>query len=190
MIDAKDTLDNQYLEWLYIEIGTVRNKNPKKSYWELAKQMYTKEFSWYIPHDDNRCADGIALRQEFVRSENIEIEEVDISWLELECSFLEMLIALARRAAFESFGTTGDWFWMFCSNLQLRHYTDAVYSNIIARKVDKTLDRVINRTYSPNGEGGIFPLKNPGRDQREVELWFQLQSYILEGGYIDHGPNG
>lgn len=186
MTDAHDTLDNQYLEWLYREIGVVRNKNPQKSYWELCKQMYAKEFVWYIPNDDNRCADGLELRGEFL--EEKRIGDVDISWLELECSFLEMLIALSRRAAFETFGTSGDWFWKFASNLGLRHYTDAVYSNTIFRKVDRVLEKVINRTYSPNGDGGIFPLEHPRKDMREVELWFQLASYILEGGYVDHGP--
>ena len=39
---------------------------------------------------------------------------------------------------------------------------------------------IIWRTYDSNGYGGLFPLRNPREDQRKVELWYQLNAYLLE----------
>lgn len=185
MID-NGTLDDLYFEWLYQNIGAVRNRNPARSYWLMAKQLYTKPFSWIIPNDDNREADGKELRCEFV--DQCGIEEVDPMWMDLECSMFEMLIALARRASFESSGEPGDWFSKFLENLELKQYTDQAYNSDAEWKIDAVTDRVIFRTYKRNGVGGLFPLQNARKDQRKVEMWYQLSSYLLEGGYVDHGP--
>lgn len=180
------TLDDGYFEWLYRQIGSVRNRNPERSYWQLAKQLYTTSFSWSVPNDDNRCEDGLELRHEWIEDNNIE--DADRSWLLLDCSFLEMLIALSRRLAFESEGEPGEWFWKLMQNLDFRGYTDAVWSTSIERQVSRTLERVVYRKYEPDGAGGLFPLRHPRRDQRQVELWYQMAQYVLEGDYLEHGP--
>jgi hypothetical protein len=63
-------------------------------------------------------------------------------------------------------------------NLDLCQYNDRV--NLPEDKIEETLDRVIWRTYNFNGRGGIFPLRRPRQDQRDVELWYQLNAYIIE----------
>lgn len=180
------TLDDRYFEWLYEQVASIRNRNPSRSHWKLLKQLYSTPFEWTVPNDDNRVEDGCELRWEFL-GEN-HIEDADPVWVGLQCSVLEMLIGLARRAAFETPGAVDEWFWKFMQNLDLRGYTDAIYNQRIAREVNDRLERVIFRTYSYNGTGGLFPLSNPRRDQRRVELWYQLSAYLLEGDYIDHGP--
>lgn len=180
------TLDEEYFEWLYTQIAAVRNRNPSRSYWQLCKQLYTTIFSWSVPNDDNRVEDGRDLRYEFLGDQSGG--RATEAWAALECSVLEMLVALARRASFESFGEPGEWFRKFMQNLRLEGYTDSVYSDAIAKEVRKTLTRVVNRTYAQDGGGGIFPLREPASDQRKVELWYQMSAYLLEGDYIDHGP--
>lgn len=182
---SNGTLDDRYLEWLYLQIGAVRNRNPRRSFWHLAKQLYITPFEWSVPNDDNRCEDGTDLRWEFLDGEHID---ADPSWMGLQCSVLEMMIALARRASFEAKGTPGDWFWLFAQNLQIRGYNDSIYSTAIEREVTETLQRFINRKYDYDGRGGLFPLRNPRQDQTRVELWYQMSAYMLEGDYIDHGP--
>jgi hypothetical protein len=59
-----------------------------------------------------------------------------INWLQLDCSVLEMLIALANRASFASVVETGDWFYKFLDNLKLRGFTDAVYNRTPKQKSD------------------------------------------------------
>ena len=143
------------------------------------RQLYVKEFVWLIPNDDNRAEDGKELRYEFINEHGID--EVDQAWLDLGCSVLEMMIALARRAAFESDDEVVEWFWRFIFNLGLTQHTDIAYTSKTEREVDNVLDTVIFRTYDADGLGGLFPLTHPRQDQRKVELWYQLAAYLSEG---------
>ena len=47
----------------------------------------------------------------------------------------------------------------------------------------------VERRYKRSGEGGLFPLKNAAKDQRKVEIWYQLSSYLLEN-YVDNEDFG
>ena len=60
------TLDARYLDWLYKNIGPLQNRNPARSYWQLAVALYQKEFTWFVSNDDNRMEDGKELREEFL----------------------------------------------------------------------------------------------------------------------------
>lgn len=171
-------IDEEYFTWLYSQIGHVKLRNRARTYWELARIMYQKEFIWFIPNDDNRAVDGRDLRQEFL--EEAEIDEVDPEWMTLGCSMLEMCIALSRRLAFETDGQPRDWFWHLIEQLDLKQYSDRDFDKVAERKINDALDRVIWRTYSPTGRGGLFPLRRAQSDQTEVELWYQANEYLLE----------
>jgi hypothetical protein len=175
-VNTDEPLDELYFKWLYSQVGSVRIKNTSRTHWKLLRQLYTKEFVWIIPNDDNRAEDGRDLRYEFIEKE--ELDYVDPNWLDLGCSMLEMLIGLSRRLAFESEGKPSDWFWHLLKNLKLNDYTDD--SDLPYDKVDDTLNRIIWRTYSRTGNGGLFPLRKPNKDQRDVEIWYQLCAYLLE----------
>lgn len=172
------TVDDRYFEWLYGLIGAVRNRNPARSHWSLNRQLYTKEFVWLVPNDDNRVEDGKDLRSEFVDEQGTD--GISPAWMGLGCSMFEMLIALSRRASFESDKVPGEWFWIFMQNLKLDTYTDKYYTRALTRGIDDILDRVIYRTYAPDGTGGLFPLLRASKDQRKVEIWYQLAAYLLE----------
>ena len=185
-------LDDLYLEWLYRAIGVVSNKNKRRSYWGLAKKLYSTEFLYFIPNDENRAWDGTDLREEFY--DETPDAEYDSAWLGQECSMLEMLIALARRADFladkdSMDGGVGGWFWKFMSNVGLDQYTDNTINTGSLEEIEQILDQVNNRTYSRNGVGGLFPSHQIKRDQRKVELWYQLNRYLLENGYVDPNPD-
>lgn len=173
-----DFLDEEYLTWLYGQVAAVKLKNPARTYWNLLRQLYTKEFVWLIPNDDNRVEDGQSLRYEFVDTQ--KIENPDPCWMEMGCSMLEMLIALSRRLAFEAEGEPSTWFWHLIETIDLRQYNDKNFNNRARRKINDTLDTVIWRTYSPDGRGGLFPLQDAKEDQREVEIWYQLSAYLVE----------
>lgn len=169
-------LDELYLQWLYGQVAEVRYKTRSRTYWSLFKILYKKDFSWTILNDDNRVADGIQLRDEFLDAEHID--RVDPNWMDLPCSFLELLIALSRRLAFLTEGEVKDWFWHFLQVLELYTYTDN--RQIPEEEVDDILDDVIWRRYRRDGQGGLFPLKHPKQDQRDVELWYQMNAYLME----------
>lgn len=172
-------LDELYFEWLYSQISSVKLKNPSRTYWKLLKILFTKEFVWIVPNDDNRIQDGKDLRIEFLSDKVISNDpEYLKDWIEMGCSTLELLLALAKRLAFETNGEPAEWFWELIENLKLREYNDSC--DIPQIKIETKLDRVIWRTYRSDGSGGLFPLKEPERDQRDVELWYQLSAYVLE----------
>lgn len=168
-------LDELYFVWLYNQVGDSETQNPARTYWRLLKQLFTKEFIWFVENDDNRIEDGKELRFEFV--DQSELNDVDSEWLQQDCSMLELFIGLSRRLAFEAEGEPRDWFWHLVRNLNLQKNTDDNYNEVM---VEETLNRVIWRTYEYDGTGGLFPLKYSGRDQRKVELWYQLSEYLLQ----------
>lgn len=173
-----EPLDEAYFKWLYSQVASLRLKNPARTYWSLLRDLYRKEFVWLVPNDDNRKEDGRDLRYEFVELHGIR--NPDPEWLDLGCSMFEMLIGLSRRLSFEAEGEPRDWFWHLLENVDLHRYSDKMYGDRARRDIDEALEIIIWRQYTPTGKGGLFPLKNPREDQRQVELWYQLNAYVGE----------
>jgi len=172
-------LDSRYSDWLYDQIFESRTEH----YRELAHILFTKEFVWLVPNDDNRVADGKDLRYEFLDKLDLRVPEEEDYWLDLGCSVLEVLVSLSRILEFETGRTTEYWFMEMITNLGLKQYHDEA-EDISERLINKILDEFIWRNYSHTGQGGLFPLLRPDEDQREVELWYQLNAYILERDYV------
>lgn len=169
-------LDELYFVWLYSQVANPRVRNSSRSYWTLLRQLYTKEYVWIVPNDDNRVEDGRELRFEFLEDEGIT--DVDANWMELGCSVLEMLVGLSRRLSFETGREPRDWFWHLCENIDIHECHDR--SGYSVEIVDTILDRVIWRRYEPSGAGGLFPLQHCPIDQRKEELWYSMSHYLLE----------
>lgn len=168
-------LDELYLEWLYDQVGAV-GTDPSTGHWELLKILATKEFVWIVPNDDNRAEDGRFLRHEFLSEQNLKLD--DPHWMRLGCDMFELLVGISRRLAFEGDGEPREWFWEMINNLGLYNYRDG--GHIPVGTINEVLDDLIWRTYEPDGRGGLFPLKYPEQDQRDVEIWYQLNAYLLE----------
>jgi len=168
-------LDELYLSWLFSQVSSRRPHHKSHRYWCLLRQLYTKEFIWIIPNDDNRLEDGRDLRYEFIGEQ--ELDHVDQNWLTLGCSMLEMLIGLSRRLSFDDGGEPRDWFWILIENAELDRYDDV---NYVRDEVDGILDTIIFRLYGHDGRGGLFPLRYPRNDQTEIELWYQASAYLIE----------
>lgn len=171
-------LDEHYFEWLYRQVCSAKVKNPNRTYRNLLWMLYTEEFLWFVPNDDNRVEDGKVLRHEYLQKHDLTPDDVGLDWFELNCSFLEVLIGLARRLDFLMNGGQDEWFWEMLDNLDLHKYNDTVH--IPQQEVKRVVDRVVWRTYRYNGHGGLFPLQQAREDQRDTELWYQLNAYILE----------
>ena len=170
-------LDEEYLTWLYSKVASTRERNPGKTYWTLLRQLYSKEFVWLIPNDDNRIMDGLDLRWEFFKDANLS-ESDNAEWMSLGCSVFELLVALAGRMSFETEAPLDYWFWEMMRNLELDQFSDAHPGS--ARRVDNILNNLIWRTYDYSGRGGLFPLDKPDGDQRQTEIWYQMSTYLLE----------
>lgn len=170
--------DERYLTWLYGQVANVRVKRKAQRHKLLLQQLHEIEFVPLVPFDENRCADGIDLRYEFLAE--CEDEQGDPTWTGSPCSFLEVLVVLSRILAFEMDEDAGVWFWHLIEVMELEHFTDNNYDDRAEETIARTAERVIHREYKSNGEGGLFPLRKPPSDQRKVELWYQLNAYLLE----------
>lgn len=171
-------LDEDYLTWLYSQIASVKTRVRSRSYWNLARYLYTKEFAWLVPNDENRAADGRDLRILFLRETGLE---EDLEWMELGCSMLEVLIGLSKRISFEMDGTPQVWFWHLIQNLRLGAEIElSDLYDFPHKAVDRKIETLLNRTYHHSGTGGLFPLQHTVIDQRNVELWDQMCAYLIE----------
>lgn len=180
-MSGKGTLDERYFDWLYSQVASVKNRNPSRSHWLLCEQLFKKPFEYFVHNDHNRAEDGKELREEFLDEFDLQADQ---SWMELDCSMFELLIGLARRASFETNMTSDSWFWEMLSNLNLVRFNDEVYDEYSDKQVNLKLNDIVRRTYKPDGRGGLFPLKDSGKDQRKVEIWYQMSAYLLENSLI------
>lgn len=134
----------------------------------LLNKLYSEEFVSLIRRDDNRAYDGLNLRESYG------------CYDDRPCSLLEMLLALAGRfdgnSGFDEDEAYTN-FWLMMENIGLDYYDDSRYSE---REVWGILKILQDRTYNFNGKGGLFPLKYPKKDQRNVELWDQMQAWEIE----------
>lgn len=169
-------LENKYISWLYSQVADPNLIEQRETCWFLIRQLYKKEFFWFVDHDDNRVEDGRELRYEFSHETNTKLTP---EWHTFGVSMLEVLIALSRRLSFQADGEPRERFWELVDNIGLAKFNDARYNRRAAKTIDDALEKVIWRTYSYSGDGGLFPLKDPKEDQREVELWYQMSAYII-----------
>lgn len=174
-----EPIEHEYFNWLIAKIKRRPTSwtTPSQSYWKLMRELQNTEFVWIVPMDDNRAEDGLELRREFVRENQLT---VDPDWMHIGCSVLEMLVAFARRADFATDRGTRDWFWEFLINLGLSEFNDSVFiDNYHNLTVAERLNTFIWRTYEYNGFGGMFPIRDARHDQRKVEIWYQFCEYLI-----------
>jgi hypothetical protein len=161
-------LDIDYYEWLIDQIEIPNGK----SYRDLFELMHNLEFVWTVPNDDNRVQDGLDLRSEFANGKVANLRLAGVT-------FLEVLIALSRRLAFTAGGEPEPWAWRLIKNLRLHKSSDPL-TNGRGNRARDILDAVIWRTYERSGRGGFFPLRNTLEDQTKVEIWYQMNAYVIE----------
>jgi hypothetical protein len=132
--------------------------------------------------DKNRAEAGLGLRYRFALSEGYgDSPEIITDYLDGPCSVLEMMVALAVHMEEHimdkpQYGNrTGQWFWGMIRNLGLNGMNDDRFDS---RLVDEVIARFLDRDYEPDGQGGLFAIRNPKRDLRHVEIFHQMCWYL------------
>lgn len=165
--------------------------NPRDRYLEWLRGLVTGErgpsverfffIAWSIPfepivdRDENRATDGIDLRYRFEEETSIRLPEFG------PCTMIELFISIAIRANhvvynWEVPDQVPALFWEFMDNLKI------INPRLSDDEIEGILIRFNNRDYAEDGsDGGIFPLMNPQSNQREIEIWYQMQAYLMEG---------
>lgn len=172
-----DQVNDEYFEYL-CDLVDSRRFSRQVSYRKLLRHLHNIEFTWFVPHDDNRADDGIQLRRDFALDMN---DPSMVRYIGGPCSVLEMMVALAVRCEKTIMddtlmgNRTGQWFWGMIKNLGLNSMRD---SNFDIDYVDEAIARLLNREYEPDGRGGLFTVKHCQYDMRKVEIWCQLSWYL------------
>lgn len=178
----------EYFQWLCNLVG-----EKSRSYNLLCRILHSKEFRWFIRNDDNRCEDGLNLRDIFVQDKDLDSSHLEVASLfDGACTILEVLVALCRRINEITYdldtqeNTTAKWFLTMLENLGLKDYDDGYnfgreFDPVTDTQIDEILEILMDRTYESDGRGGLFPLRRSvHRDQTKIEIWYQLMSYLEE----------
>lgn len=175
-MSKRNEIKYDYWIWLRNLIGANNPESHRSRYFMLLWKLQETEFYWTVDYDANRAEDGKDLRGYFS-----EATGKDASTLDGPCSLLEMMVALSRRYDGEvgdvNSSNVPDIFWGMIERLGLGVMDDEKYD---IETVDSILTCLMDRTYCTDGKGGLFPLKNPPKNQRKVEIWYQMQAYIIE----------
>lgn len=173
---SKKEIKKEYFEWLCGFVGC-------RSHRKLLRYLFSVDFSYTLPMDGNRYEDGVNLRYRFADERDYHYRYVS-AWLDdVSCSMLEMMVALALRIEEHITGDpeagdqTSRWFITMLKSSGMYELDDDSFDDGVA---DDIVNRVIDRRYSRNGEGGLFRLKHCRRDLRRAEIWYQAMWYIDE----------
>ena len=167
-----------YFIWLLDFVGCTRAD--KVEYSKLFKEMMDREFEWTVFNDDSRMRDGLSLRQLY----HEEVMGAWDAWLDqAHCTMLEMVVALAHRCEWDVMhdddigDRTNFWFWEMLRNSGLMWYDNTNFDRFQVRRI---LDRIVERRYDSDGNGGLFLVKKSGQNLREVNLWYQMHWWLKE----------
>lgn len=173
-----EPIESEYFNWLCAKVLPVENRRGNM-YSDLLRILHETEFVWVVPEDKNRAEDGCELRLYFLQQTGWNRDRV---WFAQPCSVLEVLIAFADRACFQTDIPLNDWFWEFMTNLDLGEYRQVSRPDEI--RIRDILHTFVWRMYDPSGYGGLFPMRWPKQDQRKVEIWYQFCEYLDDRGMI------
>lgn len=168
-----------YLDWLSELIDLYSPEH--MCYTDLVKYMFTYKFRYSVTGDSNREKDATNLLYiRYMDEYHYKYNFDDV--YDRDVSVLEVLIALSIRMERDIMGEPGAyddvrWFWIMLENLGLGRCVNNDFDEEIA---DYILSKWLDRRFSYNGNGGIFPLKSPKNHQKFVEIWYQMCEWLEE----------
>ncbi len=177
------SLNDNYFKWL---LGILGFKEPISCrYISMLSYMYSTSFKLTDPivgHDDNRLNDGFELRATY--SNNFTMPDLPGIFDE-EVSVLEVLVAFAMRIdddiMYDGNLHASKWFFIMVDNLGMTNFTDdRLGLDWCIDDEEQILDIWMSRQYGPDGKGSIFPINCNVFDQRDLEMWYQMQEWFKE----------
>lgn len=173
---TRTAIQERYFDWMYDLVCKDRFAETN-SFRKLLSFLHSMEFTYVIANDSNRADDGIDLRYKFALESDIPNAEARLTG---PCSVLEMMVALAiNEEQIMHNPKLGDrtayWFWRMIINLGLGGMTDSIFDRY---EVKNSVNRFLNREYEPDGQGGLFTVKNCCYDLRDMEIWTQACYYM------------
>lgn len=137
------------------------------NYSELASVWDELDFVWYIPEDEDKAIQALRMRDEYCYETGMPSpRQAPASFLEVFVSITDTLTAMLYQDR-ESFTKS------ILLNLGARSFSDdGRLPSEIHEEALIIAERVMYRTYSRNGTGGLFRI--PGVDTLEMPLTTQM----------------
>ena len=179
--EALENIERDYFDWLY---NIIDDSDYRYEY--LINHIYDKNFdestACLVGKDSNRIEDALRLREDFIVEQLSREDESLVAAFKLRpVSLLEILISLAYRMEdVMEIDRFPMWFWEMLSNLGMEEFDNDNFNRFSIRKINQIINKFLNRRYDYDGNGGLFPLKDPPKDQREEEIWYQMSAYLIE----------
>lgn len=148
------------------------------NYYNMLWLLHNVEYKCVVSGDNNRISDAMLLRDTYGNHGMTKNPTV-----------LEVLVSLSQRCEKDIMhddaigDRTSHWFWLMMHNVGLddKNYSDDFWCDARVGRVNDKIFVLNERKYNKDGtNGGLFPLKSTKRDLRRVELWYQLNWYLLE----------
>lgn len=169
-----------YYAWLVDLIDDGRGWSD--DYSRVLHELFHTIFTFTVHRDRNRAAEGTDLR--YIYAEEIGADpDFWTDFLPVECTVLEMMVALARKWDNELMFDVDnghrlhEWFFIMLKNCGLDRYPNRLYDE---DSVHYIIERFLNRGYERDGRGGLFRTKDQRIDMRETELWYQLNYFVSD----------
>lgn len=182
-----DPVINAYFEWIY-DWATHDRVPDSLACRKMMHRFFEAEFFYTVKWDENRERDGKGLRFRFAQitdlSSKMRLSPSGLaSYIDRVmgyCSLLEVMVVLSCRMEEDYMDNpqlgyrAPGWFCDMTLSMGLGRVPDIWYEQ---DRVDKAIYVTLNRLYKPNGQGGLFHIRNADRDMRDVELWGQMLEY-------------
>ena len=192
MTNRETIYHDRYFDWMVCLVNDDYYTGGR-SFDTLLYCLNQWDFTYILAMDENRALDGENLRYRFERETGDSIEDVLNGCYDgARCSVLEMMVALAIRCEEhiminQDIGNrAGRWFWKMIENLGLIDMDDDHFND---EYLDFVIERLLNREYDADGNGGLFVIEHDRRrDMRKIDIWYQMMAYLTEllvGGYLD-----
>lgn len=172
-----DELWEDYLQYLLWRGGLQKFTQ----YHKLFRALHNIVFTYIFERDDNRDEDGYDLREDY-EIPNYFDKDIKKAFYDRDTSVLEVLIGLSIRVDNDFIGDPVEehpekFFMEMIKNFGLIKFKNNNYREY---EIIKIVNRWMNREFEKNGQGSPFPVRYDRRDQRKLEIWDQMNSYINE----------
>lgn len=174
-----------YFDWLKNTVDPFVTRGHHEQLFDI---LHSLVYAPILDLDHNREMDGVGLRDIYLREYGIDNFESDET-IDSPCSVFEFLVALSQRMDYIYSSADrrrlSELFWEILHNIGLDYQTTTdndfeIDPQAFQDRVYSAIDMVEKRTYASNGTGNLFPLSNPKEDQRNVEVWYQMNQYLIE----------
>ena len=170
-------VEERYYEWLLKEVSP---NGEDQTYRSLTRYLFYKPFCWTYPMDENRAKDGWDMRTRFAYEEDFGQDDLD--HINDFPNYLEVLVALAYRCSTEIISRTNgscspEIFWHMMRSSGLWRLDDYNWSEFQA---DLIIQNIMYHEFEKNGQGGLFTTVNEKIDMRKLQIWYQLQNYLID----------